>query len=106
MSVSDAGVIAGTVSTVLFVASYLPMLVKAARTRDLRSYSAGSLAMANLGNAVHTIYVVSLPPGPIWALHGFYLGSTALMTWWHLRYRHGPEPRTRRGGDPAAQDRL
>lgn len=43
--------------------------------------------MANLGNAVHTIYVVSLPVGPIWALHGFYLASTAVMFGWWLRYR-------------------
>jgi hypothetical protein len=43
--------------------------------------------VANLGNAVHTIYVISLPVGPIWALHGFYLASTAVMLWWWLRYR-------------------
>ena len=87
MSLHDAGVVAGVFSTILFVVSYLPMLVKAARTRDLSSYSARSLAVANLGNAVHTVYVVSLPIGPIWALHGFYLAATGLMMWWYLRYR-------------------
>lgn len=117
MSLHNAGVIAGTLSTVLFVASYLPMLVKAARTRDLTSYSVSSLAMANLGNAVHTIYVVSLPPGPIWALHGFYLACTALMTWWYLRYRDRSDSREHqlpralrqspdRPADSAAQSRL
>ena len=73
MSLGNAAVIAGIISTTLFAASYLPMLVKAARTRDLASYSASSLAITNLGNAVHTLYILSLPMGPIWALHGFFL---------------------------------
>ena len=87
MSWHSAGVLAGTVSTVLFVVSYLPMLTKAVRTRDLASYSVGSLALANVGNAVHTLYVLTLPVGPIWLLHGFYLVSTALMLVWYARYR-------------------
>lgn len=102
MSLHDAAVVAGTVSTVLFVTSYLPMLVKAARTRDLGSYSVGNLAVANVGNVVHTVYVVSLPVGPIWVLHGFYLCSTALMLCWWLRYRERPANRgrsTSAGGD-------
>jgi hypothetical protein len=32
------------------------------------------------------VYVVSLPAGPIWALHSFYLTTTALMLVWYLRY--------------------
>jgi uncharacterized protein with PQ loop repeat len=71
VSLQDAGVVAGTVSTTLFVLSYLPMLVKAARTRDLRSYSAGNLVVANIGNVVHSVYVLSLPAGPLWLLHAF-----------------------------------
>ena len=55
-------IVAGTVSTLLFVVSYLPMLVKAFRTRDLESYSLGNLLIANVGNGVHSIYVFSLPP--------------------------------------------
>lgn len=90
MSVHNAAVVAGTVSTMIFVASYLPMLVKAARTHDLNSYSVANLVVANVGNVVHTIYVASLPVGPIWVLHGFYLGSTALMLCWWLRYREKP----------------
>ena len=102
MSLHDAGVVAGVFSTILFVVSYLPMLVKAARTHDLSSYSASSLAVANLGNAVHTIYVVSLPIGPIWVLHGFYLASTGLMLWWYLRYRHRSPVRPGSGTTPDA----
>jgi hypothetical protein len=79
-------VLAGLCSTVLFAVAALPMLVRAWRTRDLRSYSRGQLVLSNVGNVVHSVYVLSLPPGPIWALHGFYLASTALMLWWHVRH--------------------
>ncbi|UYM05225.1 hypothetical protein [Solicola gregarius] len=96
MSLHTAAAVAGTVSTVLFVTSYLPMLVKAVRTRDLNSYSVGNLAVANVGNLVHTIYVVSLPVGPIWVLHGFYLGSTALMMCLWLRHRERRPAKPRR----------
>jgi hypothetical protein len=62
------------------------MLIKARRSRNLKSYSLGNLLLANLGNVVHSIYVVSLPVGPIWGLHAFYLITTGLMLLWYLRY--------------------
>lgn len=71
--------IAGTVSTVVFAVSNLPMLRKALRTRDVSSYSLSSIAMINAANAVYSLYVFSLPVGPIWALHTFYLVSCAIM---------------------------
>ena len=80
-------VLAGTVSTAVFVGSVLPMLHKARRTRELSSYSFGNIALANLGNAVHSVYVFNLPPGPIWFLHTFYVVSSALMLYWYLRCR-------------------
>ena len=67
----DVAVFAGVMSTGLFAMSYLPMLVKAARTKDLSSYSLGNLATTNVGNVVYSVYVFSLPFGPIWFLHGF-----------------------------------
>ncbi|NYE38045.1 putative membrane protein [Nocardioides cavernae] len=88
----DAALIAGTFSTALFVLSYLPMLVKAARTRDLDSYSRGQLVLATVGNVVNSVYVVSLPVGPVWFLHGFNLTCTVLMLAWHLRYVTGGAP--------------
>ena len=97
----DLAVFAGVVSTGLFTMSYLPMLVKAARTKDLSSYSLGNLAITNLGNLVHSVYVFALPFGPIWMLHGFYLVASALMLVWFLRYRatwNAPRPA------PEAQD--
>jgi uncharacterized protein with PQ loop repeat len=84
---ASAPMLAGATSTVLFVVSYLPMLARAYRTRDLTSYSLSSLVIANLGNAVYSIYVVSLPLGPVWVLHGFYLASTGLMLVWFCCYR-------------------
>lgn len=79
--------LAGMVSTAVFAGSVVPMLRKAARTRELSSYSPGNIALANIGNAVHSVYVFHLPPGPIWFLHSFYVVSSALMLYWYLRYR-------------------
>jgi hypothetical protein len=84
---ASLSVLAGSVSTAVFVASALPMLVKAARTKDLGSYSVGNLVLANLGNLVHAVYVFSLPAGPIWALHSFYLMSSFAMLVMWLNYR-------------------
>lgn len=84
---TDLPLIAGTVSTVIFATSYMPMLVKAVRTKDLSSYSPTQLVLTNFGNVLYSAYVFSLPLGPIWALHSFYLVSTALMLVWYVRYR-------------------
>ena len=86
----DLPVIAGTVSTIIFALSTLPMLSKAVRTKDLRSYSRGNILLSNGGNVVHSLYVFHLPPGPIWLLHTFYLVTTALMLVWYLRYEWRP----------------
>jgi uncharacterized protein with PQ loop repeat len=100
--------LAGMISTTLFVLSYLPMLVKAVRTKDLTSYSLGNLVLANVGNAVHSVYVYSLPIGPIWFLHTFYLASTAAMLIWHRRYARRPRVEQHvpaaRGAEPRAEE--
>jgi uncharacterized protein with PQ loop repeat len=82
----DIAVLAGSVSTALFVGSYLPMLLKAFRTRDLDSYSRGNLVLATIGNTLYSVYVFSLPLGPIWFLHLFYVITTLLMLVWHVRH--------------------
>jgi len=79
-------IIAGIISTTMFALSTLPMLLKAFRTKDLKSYSLGNILLANAGNAIHSVYVFHLPAGPIWLLHTFHLVSTALMLIWYLRY--------------------
>ncbi|MET9275123.1 hypothetical protein [Kribbella sp. NPDC003557] len=86
MTGASVALLAGTMSTILFASSALPMVVKAIRTRDLASYSPLNLVLANVGNAVHCIYVVHLPAGPIWILHGFYVVTSALMLLWWLRF--------------------
>ena len=83
----DLAVFAGVVSTGLFAMSYVPMLAKAARTKNLSSYSLGNLAITNAGNAVYSAYVFSLPFGPIWFLHTFYVVASLLMLVWFLRSR-------------------
>jgi uncharacterized protein with PQ loop repeat len=93
----NVSVLAGMVSTGLFAVSYLPMLLKALHTRDLDSYSLGYLALSNVANAVHSVYVFSLPPGPIWLLHCFYAVASALLLIWYLSFRSGP------AGHPAPQ---
>lgn len=108
-SAGNVAVLAGTMSTVLFALSTLPMLIKAVKTKDLASYSRGNMVLANVGNAVHSVYVFQLPPGPIWVLHTFYIISSALMLFWHLRYaRRGhsakPVEAAAQTGLPAGSD--
>jgi hypothetical protein len=45
--------------------------------------------LSNVGNVIYAVYVFSLPPGPIWAMHMFYLTATGLMLFWYLRHRTG-----------------
>jgi hypothetical protein len=109
MTTLSVPVLAGLASTVIFAVSTLPMLAKAYRSRDLSSYSLGNIGLANVGNAVHSVYVFSLPPGPIWALHTFYLASSALMLAWYLRFgRRRPTHRSAQGtgGPPGAPMRA
>jgi uncharacterized protein with PQ loop repeat len=75
------------ISTSIFTLSHIPMLIRAFRTKDLRSYSAANLILANLGNAFHWLYVAGLPFGPIWFLHSFYTLVSAVMLFWYLHYR-------------------
>lgn len=82
----EFSVAAGYVSTLLFAVATLPMIVKAIATRDLASYSRSNLLLVNGGNLVHSIYIYSLPPGPIWLLHACYLATSVVMLVWHLRF--------------------
>jgi hypothetical protein len=79
--------LAGTLSTLMFISSNFPMLLKAFKTQDLRSYSLTHIALSNVGNLIHWIYIASLPVGPIWFLHGFFSITTALMLLCYLRYQ-------------------
>ena len=86
MEIALLQLVAGTVSSVIFAASNLPMLTKVIKTKNLASYSLSQLALANLGNLVYWLYIVSLPFGPVWFLQGFYTITTGLMLLFYLRY--------------------
>lgn len=81
--------IAGLLSTSFFISSNIPMVLKAYRTRDLQSYSALNIILANAGNLIYWLYVVSLPPGPVWLLHAFYTITSAMMLFLLWRSRKG-----------------
>ena len=89
MDIQTLQVFAGFTSTVMFVSSNLPMLFKAFKTKNLKSYSLGHIALSNLGNLIYWLYIASLPFGPVWILQGFFTVSTALMLFWYLRYEKG-----------------
>lgn len=71
--------LAGFASTAIFASSKVPMLAKALRTRDLHSYSLGHIGLSVSGNLIYWLYVISLPPGPIWALQAFFTLADFLM---------------------------
>ena len=71
-------IIAGTISSVIFASSHIPMLLKAYQTKDLHSYSPVNLILVNVGNLLYSLYVITLPPGPIWVLHTFYTLSSGM----------------------------
>ena len=85
----ELGIIAGTISTTIFTLSNIPMLCKAARTHNLHSYSYAYIIMNNVANVIHWFYIVAMPPGPIWFLHGFYTISSIMILIWYLRYEKG-----------------
>jgi uncharacterized protein with PQ loop repeat len=79
-------IIAGSISSLLFISGNIPMLVKAFRTKNLRSYSLSNIILINVGNLVYWLYISNLPLGPIWLLHTFYTLAEVLMLVWYLRY--------------------
>jgi len=87
----------GTIASVMFAVSHVPMVVKAVRTRDVRSYSIPNLVLVNAGNALWTVYVLSLPIGPIWALHSLYVIAGATMLGLVIRERRVTGSRSRSG---------
>ena len=91
MDIETLQVGAGVVSSAIFMSSTLPMLAKAWQTKDLQSYSLPSLALNTVGNLIHWVYVLSLPVGPVWFLHGFNTAVTLLMLFGHLAYRCHPK---------------
>lgn len=92
--VHQLALLAGSVAAAIFVVSQLPMVIKAYRTRNLSSYSFANIGLANLGNGLYTVYVVHVPIGPAWAVHGFNLTTAGVMLVLYLRHgsRSGASP--------------
>ena len=88
MDMQTIQLVAGSLSSVVFISSNLPMLVKAYKTKDLSSYSLTYLVLNIIGDAIYWLYIGSLPPGPIWFMHTFYTITSILMLAWYLRYQH------------------
>lgn len=86
MQQSSIQTIAGTIATLIFVGSSLPMLWKAITTKNLKSYSLTQISLSNTGNLFHWLYVIGLPFGPIWLLHTFNTLVALLMLGCYLRY--------------------
>jgi hypothetical protein len=86
MNSEQLSLIAGAISSFMFVSSQVPMLLKAYKTRDLSSYSHLNIILVNVGNLIYWFYIVSLPLGPIWLLHTFYTFSSGLLLilYWRL----------------------
>jgi hypothetical protein len=87
MNTETISLIAGLISTVIFVGSNFPMLWKAYQTKDMHSYSWLNILLANTGNLIYWLYIVSLPVGPIWLLHTFFTVTSVLMLMMYLRFR-------------------
>ena len=86
MDIQTLSMVAGSISSLFFISANVPMLVKAYKTRNLRSYSLGNMLLINAGNMLYWLYISSFPPGPIWVLHSFYTVTSVVMLVWYLRY--------------------
>jgi hypothetical protein len=82
---------AGSLAGLIFAAGSVSMLLKAWRTKDLRSYSPGQMILNNIGNLLYWLYVISLPFGPIYFMHGFFTGVSVLMLIWYFTCQTTPQ---------------
>lgn len=82
--------VAGSLAGLIFAAASWNMLVKAWRTKDLRSYSLGQIVLNNVGGLFYWLYVISLPFGPIYFMHGFFTLVSLLMLILYFAYRKAP----------------
>lgn len=88
MELQTMQLMAGSISSLFFISSNLPMLWKVYRTKNLRSYSFINILFNNIGDAVYWLYIGSLPIGPIWVMHAFYTVTSMLMLIGYFRYEY------------------
>ena len=102
MDTHQLALLAGSISTMIFAASNIPMLLKVLRTKEVGSYSATNIVLANVGNLIYWVYLATLPFGPVWLLHGYNTITTVLMLALYLRFRNKHSTRRKiRGRDEA-----
>ncbi len=89
VDIRDIRFLSGSVSSLMFVIGTLPMILKAFKTKNLKSYSLGNITLSNLGNLIYWIYQAGLPLGPAWFLHSFNTITTFLMLFLYLRHEKG-----------------
>ena len=94
MDLQTLQIIAGTMSSFLFISGNVPMLLKAFKTKNLQSYSLSNIVLLNTGNLAYWLYISYLPFGPIWILHTFYTVAEILMLVWYLRYERTGKTRS------------
>ena len=63
MEVQTLQIFAGSISAMLFITGNIPMLLKAYRTKDLRSYSLSHLILVNTGNCPVLVLPQQSPGG-------------------------------------------
>ncbi len=95
----QAQLLAGSVAGLIFAVGSLDMVIKAWRTKDLRSYSLGQMVLNNVGNLFYWLYILSLPFGPIYFMHGFFTLVSLIMMIWYFVY----QPMTQRSAAEAPQ---
>lgn len=88
MELQTMQLMAGSISSLFFISSNLPMLWKVYKTKSLRSYSFINILFNNIGDAVYWLYIGSLPIGPIWVMHAFYTVTSMLMLIGYIRYEY------------------
>lgn len=87
----DIQLMAGSISSLIFMMGSLTMVIRAWRTRDMQSYSAAMLILNNIGNIIYWVYLLSLPLGPVHVLQAFYTVTTVFMLVWWVLYHKRPE---------------
>lgn len=88
MGIQIIQILAGFISSIIFAIGQISMLVKVLKTRNLKSYTLSNLVLANLGNLIDWVYLVTVP-GPLWYLHSFFTITTAVMLLFYLCYELG-----------------
>jgi len=89
IEIKELQLFSGSLSSIMFMVGTLPMVIKAFKTKNLKSYSLGNILLSNLGNVIYWIYQAGLPFGPAWFLHSFNTLTTLVMLVLFLRHEKG-----------------